>query len=127
MQGDTTIASITNEINAPAVNGYQAEDQESIAAAICWYPGNLFIGPDTNSRADDPGENFESKAYIALGNRFDVLDRLNTNIDAFILNPVQPLNPAIIADLNTMMGWNTPKEYNPIAWNKVYGKHYLVD
>ncbi|MBM7868032.1 hypothetical protein GTO89_14785 [Heliobacterium gestii] len=127
MQGASTQASLTGEINAPIQNGFNAVDQDSIATSICWLPGNLFIGPLTNNRCDDPGEEFETNARGAVGpKRFDILEELYNDIEVFLSNP-QVLSPTIVQNFTTIRDWTEPAPYNPDAWNNVYGKWYLIE
>lgn len=113
MQGASTLASVTNEINAAAI--INAEDQEAVCAALCWTPGNLFIGP--SDRSDDPGEQFETNAANAVGaGRYPTLMNLNTHLDNYHNNRNIANINAIVADFVLVHVWGNPVAFNNANW-----------
>lgn len=53
-------------------------------AGVAWMPGNIFHGPYTKYRDDDPGEGFETKAKPIVGEeQFELLGKLRDNLDEF--------------------------------------------
>lgn len=115
MQGSSTLASMTAEIEAPDI--INNEDQEAICAALCWTPGNLFIGP--SDRSDDPGEQFEANAANAVGDdRYPTLTNLNTHLDNYHANKnIENIN-AIEADFVLVHAWGNPVAFNHAYWER---------
>lgn len=124
MQGDSTFVTTMDEILTPVGFKFNSSEQDNIAAAVCWLPGNLFLGPISENRSDDPGEEFEQNAANAVGERFPILQSLNKGITEFIDNPTE-LKQSVLEDFATVIGWKTPMAFNPDAWEKEGDKWHL--
>lgn len=58
------------------------------ATWYAWIPGNIFLGPATNFRSDDPGEEgFEVNAGTVVGDEaFSLLQSINADMEAYLNN-----------------------------------------
>lgn len=117
-QGASTSDSVKAEINAKEVT--KKEDQEAICTALCWTPGNLFIGP--RDRSDDPGEGFETNAANAVGgDRYPILGNLNNHLDVYDTNPTILNINLITADFAQVHAWDNPVPFDINKWEKPSG------
>lgn len=69
------------------------ESYDDLMTMLLWPPGNLFVGPNTDLRSDDPGDHFESSAITILmghqvngARRFKMLHELNQTMKAYTLD-----------------------------------------
>lgn len=102
------------------------ESFDSFQDFYTWLPGNIFIGPRT--RSDDPGEGFESNAYVVVGaERFDILSRINRDMESYINgggNDNTLLN-AINVNLNKIAARKSMYPLKKENWVLVNGEYKL--
>lgn len=81
-----------SEARRPAFETHN-ESYDDLMTMLLWPPGNLFVGPNTGLRSDDPGDHFESSAITILmghnvngARRFNMLHELNQAMKAYTLD-----------------------------------------
>lgn len=105
---------------SPEQDSYNSEMVEAIAASFAWMPGNLFHGPSTTIRTDDPGESFEENSQSVIGEGlYASLKRANTLISQYAASPTQLLARQIVASLLIAALIPQPIPYNAEKWEKI--------
>jgi len=66
------------------------EIMEDIHRFFTWFPGNIFIGPKSQLRGDDPLEEFEKNAKFVIGDvHFKILEDIDTQMKKYIKDYVE--------------------------------------
>jgi hypothetical protein len=101
-----------------------ATEQETVVKAIkfmyAWLPGNIFYGPTSNLRSDDPHGEFEVNCHDIVGDKnYRTLGNLHNKMVKFINNASQRNADNfrdIVTDLLGLFTHRTPFEYNQNQW-----------
>jgi hypothetical protein len=103
-------------------NEDRPEEIDNLATVYQWLPGNLFVGPSTSNRSDDPGRAFETGAVAVIGTEnFGMYQNADRAIRRYLNNP-QPANAqAAASNLSHIATVTSPFPLNPGNWTLVSG------
>lgn len=90
-----------------------------------WMPGNLFPGPESKKRSDDPEEAFESKAGDIVGPDFTHYQQLVNEMKDYIKSHNDTKLSGINANLEFIANKTTSYPLDATKWEKIDEKYRL--
>lgn len=90
-----------------------------------WMPGNLFPGPQSDLRSDDPKEKLESRAGHIVGAEFSRYQQLYNDMNSYVSNPDDSKLASINANLEFIAGLTASYSLKSEDWIKEGSKYHL--
>ncbi|MCM7591168.1 hypothetical protein M8S10_20410 [Enterobacter chuandaensis] len=90
-----------------------------------WMPGNLFPGPESKKRSDDPNEAFESKAGDIVGSDFTHYQQLANDMNDYINSHDEKILSGINDNLEFIANKTTSYPLVGTKWEKTGEKYRL--